>query len=132
MQYRIASPQSVMEAIAATEGEKCAFPSPSGFQIEKTRRVQECLDEVPVSLWELRELALSKGGLINGMLKSRDDSFFLFSVSRASPSRRHFEEKRLAPFSGIAKHQDTPEPQTTQVPGKANRLVREGPSLTAS
>ena len=85
MQYRIASPHSVMELIAATEGEKCAFTSASDFQIEKTRRVQECLDQVPVSLWELRELALSKGGLMNGMFTSRDVSFVPFSVSHASP-----------------------------------------------
>jgi hypothetical protein len=31
---------------------------------EKATRIEACLAQVPVNLWELRELALSKGGLL--------------------------------------------------------------------
>jgi len=36
---------------------------------EKKSLLEACLSHTVVSLWELRELALSKGGLLNG--KSR-------------------------------------------------------------
>lgn len=36
-----------------------------GFSFEdKARRIEDCLARSPVNLWELRELALSKGGLL--------------------------------------------------------------------
>lgn len=31
----------------------------------KEERINKCLSQDPVNLWELRELALSKGGLLN-------------------------------------------------------------------
>ena len=105
MRYRIASPQSVMEPTVASERDQYGVTSACDFQIEKTRAVQECLEQVPVSLWELRELALSKGGLMNGMLPSRAViSIILFSSSPFSTHRRNSEEGSLAPFSRIAKH----------------------------
>ena len=41
-------------------------PPPCSALKDKALRVQACLAHDPVSLWELRELALSKGGLVNG------------------------------------------------------------------
>ena len=42
-------------------------PPPCAIALkDKALRVQACLAHDPVSLWELRELALSKGGLVNG------------------------------------------------------------------
>ena len=38
------------------------------FDEEKLGRIRDCLSQEPVSLWDLRELALSKGGLLNGKL----------------------------------------------------------------
>jgi hypothetical protein len=37
---------------------------------EKAQRVRDCLQNHPISLWELRELALSSGGLVNGTFPS--------------------------------------------------------------
>jgi hypothetical protein len=33
---------------------------------EKAKRIEECLGETRVDLWKLRQLALSKGGLLEG------------------------------------------------------------------
>jgi hypothetical protein len=36
------------------------------YKESKIRRIQSCLEKSEVNLWELREFALTKGGLING------------------------------------------------------------------
>ena len=35
-------------------------------RIHKTREIMECLEQRSVDLWHLRELALSRGGFLNG------------------------------------------------------------------
>ena len=35
---------------------------------EKLERIHHCLMQTPIPLWQLRELALSRGGLVNGTL----------------------------------------------------------------
>jgi hypothetical protein len=55
------SPTSVMASIDQ-DGRKQQFDE------EKLGLIRECLSQEPVSLWDLRELALSKGGLLNGKL----------------------------------------------------------------
>lgn len=39
----------------------------------KAERIETCLADVPVNIWELRELALSKGGLLTRKFSLRED-----------------------------------------------------------
>ena len=41
--------------------------TPLAFEaMDKALEIQKCLAAEPVDLWQLRELALTKGGLLNG------------------------------------------------------------------
>jgi hypothetical protein len=42
----------------------------AAMETKKAQQIIDCLENHPISLWELRELALSSGGLVNGKLLS--------------------------------------------------------------
>ena len=48
-------------------GRKTACEDDEVDCLTKTERIERCLGTNPVDLWELRELALSDGGLLRGM-----------------------------------------------------------------
>jgi hypothetical protein len=62
----------VVESLLASLGIMTPYPQQEntgllaqGFSFEdKAQRIEDCLARSPVNLWELRELALSKGGLL--------------------------------------------------------------------
>ena len=76
----LSSPTSVSEFRPVSEAETSEVFS-SQAEIEKARSVQECLECDPVSLWDLRELALSEGGLVNGTCSDFQDETKLFRLS---------------------------------------------------
>lgn len=47
----------------------CLEEESSVLRREKQASIQRCLSQKSVDLWQLRELALSKGGLVNGTKK---------------------------------------------------------------
>lgn len=44
----------------------CLEEESSELRREKQDSIQRCLDSNPIDLWRLRELALTRGGLVNG------------------------------------------------------------------
>lgn len=40
-------------------------------EFEKAQNIERCLSQHQVNLWELRELALTRGGLINGEIRPK-------------------------------------------------------------
>lgn len=67
-----------MTSLIVGDSSTCVEEEKSQEQGKKEASIRKCLDSRTVNLWELRELALTKGGLVNGMFCGSIDSRMLF------------------------------------------------------
>lgn len=64
----------IVRRISGSSRSRCAWKEKEDgkdWQTRKLDRIQRCLQQNPINLWELRELALSKGGLMNSQYRQQ-------------------------------------------------------------